>query len=77
MNGRHHEAYVRIGLNIMLCRKARGLTQEQLAEKAGYSRQQIQRVETAVAAPSVALLLDLSEALQVPMERLLDLRGQL
>ena len=50
------------------------MPQENLAEKIGYSRQQLQRVETAAAAPTVAILLDLSEALEVPLERLLEMR---
>ncbi len=71
---KHYKLYVQIGLNIMYCRKERGLTQEQLADMAGYSRNQIQRVETANAAPSVALLFDVAEALDVPVERLLEIR---
>ncbi len=71
---KHYKTFVQIGLNIMLCRKERGLTQEQLAELAGYSRNQIQKVETANTAPTLALLLDVSEALNVPLERLLEVR---
>ena len=58
----------------MRCRKEQGLTQEQLAEMAGYSRNQIQRVETANAAPSIDLLFDVAEVLQVPIEKLLEIR---
>ena len=71
---KYHERYVQIGLNIMRCRKERKLTQEQLADRIGYSRQQVQRVETAAAAPSVDILLDISEALQVPLERLIAIK---
>lgn len=74
MNSKHYKAYIQIGLNIMRYRKEQGLTQEQLGEMTGYSRQQIQRVETANAAPSVAILLEISEALQVPLERLIEIR---
>jgi len=74
MDQKHYKAYIQIGLNIMRCRKEQGLTQLQLAEMAGYSRNQIQRVKTAGAAPTVALLLDVSEALNVPLERLLEIR---
>ncbi|MEA5152311.1 MAG: helix-turn-helix transcriptional regulator [Oscillospiraceae bacterium] len=70
----HYKAYVQIGLNIMRCRKEQGLTQEQLAELVGYSRHQIQRVETANSAPTVALLLDISAALGVSVERLMEIR---
>ena len=74
MADKYHDVYVQIGLNIMCCRKERKLTQEQLADRIGYSRQQVQRVETAVTAPSLAILLDISEALQVPLERLIAIK---
>jgi len=70
---KHYKKYIQIGLNIMRCRKEQGLTQEQLAESTGYSRQQIQRVETANAAPTLAILFDISEALNVSIERLLEI----
>ncbi len=72
---KHYKKYIQIGLNIMRCRKEQGLTQEQLAESTGYSRQQIQRVETANAAPTLAILFDISEALHVPVERLLEIHS--
>lgn len=75
MDVKHYKAYIQIGLNIMRYRKEQGLTQEDLAEMIGYSRNQIQRVETANAAPTVALLLDVSEALNVPLERLIEIRS--
>ncbi|MBQ4566289.1 MAG: helix-turn-helix transcriptional regulator [Oscillospiraceae bacterium] len=71
---RHYKEYIQIGLNIMRCRKEQGLTQEQLAEMTGYSRNHIQRVETAASKPTVGLLLDLSAALDVPVEQLLEIR---
>ena len=71
---KHYNDYVQIGLNIMRCRKERGLTQEQLADIVGYSQNHIQRVETAVSKPTVGLLLDISNALQIPIERLLEIR---
>ncbi len=74
MNTKHYKSFIQIGLNIMRYRKEQGLTQEQLGEMTGYSRQQIQRVETANAAPSVAILLEISDALQVPLERLIEIR---
>lgn len=74
LNTKHYKSFIQIGLNIMRYRKEQGLTQEQLGEMTGYSRQQIQRVETANAAPSVAILLEISEALQVPLERLIEIR---
>ena len=39
-----------------------------------YSRNHLQRVETAVCKPTVGLLLDVSEVLGVPVERLMEIR---
>ena len=55
---KHYKDYIQIGLNIMRYRKEQGLTQDQLSEMAGYSRNHLQRVETAVCKPTVGLLLD-------------------
>ena len=71
---RHYNEYVQIGLNIMRCRKEAGYTQLQLAEMTGYSHQHIQRVETANSKPTVGLLLDVSQVLNVPIQRLLEIR---
>lgn len=71
---RHYKDYIQIGLNIMRYRKEQGITQEQLAEMTGYTQQHVQRVETAYSKPTVGLLLDVSEALGVPLERLLEIR---
>ena len=74
MADKHYKKYIQIGLNILHYRKEQGFTQLQLAEMTGYSRNQIQRVETAAAAPSIAILYDISEALNVPIEKLLEIR---
>ena len=47
---------------------------ELLAERLGYSRQQAPPVHTAAAPPSEDILLDISEALQVPLERLIAIK---
>ena len=60
--------------SIMRYRKEQGLTQDQLSEMTGYSRNHLQRVETAVCKPTVGLLLDVSEVLGVPVERLMEIR---
>lgn len=66
--------YVQIGLNILHYRKIRGWTQEKLAEKASYSRNHIQQIETAAAIPSVDALLDIAEALNIPICKLFEFR---
>ncbi|WP_409970047.1 helix-turn-helix transcriptional regulator [Bengtsoniella intestinalis] len=70
----HYKLHIQIGLNIMRYRKEQGLTQMQLAELAGYSHNQIQRVETAYSAPTVGLLFDVAEALDISLEKLLQIR---
>ena len=74
MNDKHYKDYIQIGLNIMRYRKEQGLTQEQLADMTGYTRNHIQRVETASSKPTVGLLLDVAEKLDIPMDRLLEIR---
>ncbi len=74
MDSKHYKAYIQIGLNILHYRKEQGLTQEQLADLIGYSRNQLQRVETANAAPTVAILMDISDALQIPIEKFFEMR---
>ena len=71
---RHYKKYVQIGLNILHYRKERGVTQMELAEMTGYSRNQIQRVESAYVVPNIGILYDISEALNVPIEKLLEQR---
>ena len=39
---KHYKDYIQIGLNIMRYRKEQGLTQDQLSEMAGYSRNHLQ-----------------------------------
>ena len=74
MNDKHHRAFVQIGLNILYYRKQKGFTQQKLAEVTSYSKNHIQKIETAAAAPSVEALLDIAEALEVPVSKLLEER---
>jgi transcriptional regulator with XRE-family HTH domain len=52
-------------------REARGLTQEQLAQKAGVSVGYIARLETERHDPKVSTLIKLAKALRVPVTDLL------
>lgn len=70
----HQKDYEQIGLNILYYRRKRGLTQLQLAEKANYSRNHIQQIETAAAVPSVAALLDIARALDISPAQLFEIR---
>lgn len=70
MEKKHGDIYARVGLNILYYRKKQGLTQLQLAEAANYSLNHIQQIETAKTTPSVEALLDIADALEVPVTEL-------
>ena len=74
MNERHHEDFLRIGLNILYYRKQKGITQQKLAEMTSYSKNNIQKIETAMASPSVEALLDIAEALEISPAKLFEIR---
>ena len=74
MNERHHEDFLRIGLNILYYRKQKGITQQKLAEMTSYSKNHIQKIETAMASPSVEALLDIAEALEISPAKLFEKR---
>jgi putative transcriptional regulator len=58
-------------------RLARGLTQEELAERLGVTRQTIIAIEKAKFVPSVKLSLEIASALDVPIDSLFWLeKGQ-
>jgi len=60
-----------IGSRILALRKARQLSQADLAERMSCEIASISRYERGIAAPSVELLLGLSRALEVPVADLL------
>ncbi len=74
MNSKHQDTYVRIGLNILYYRKQKGITQQMLAEMCSYSKNHIQKIETAVTSPSVDALLDIADALDIPPAKLFEIR---
>ena len=74
MNERHHKDFLRIGLNILYYRKQKGITQQKLAEMTSYSKNHIQKIETAMASPSVEALLDIAEALEISPAKLFEIR---
>ena len=63
-----------LGATIAALRKSRGLTQEQLAEKAGISLGFLSQIEAPnlSVGMSLATLLSIAEALQVPPSKLLE-----
>lgn len=51
-------------------RQAKGLTQEQLAERVGVRRETIMRLEKAQYNPSLKLAIDVSRAVEAPIEEI-------
>ena len=74
MNKKHYKTLVQLGLNVMYYRKQQSFTQEGLAEIIGITQQHLQRIETARSVPSLSTLLDIAEALGVPVQKLFDVR---
>lgn len=66
--------YIQIGLKIAYYRKKNGLTQEQLAEKAGISAGYLSQVETPAFVQPVSLktLFAIADIFQIPPSRFLE-----
>ena len=61
-----------LGEKIRACRRKAGLTQEQLAEAVGVSRQAVTKWEQDQSAPGTAHLMALAQALSLPAGELLE-----
>lgn len=68
------EKYRSLGLNIAYYRKAKWLSQEQLAEKVNISRTHMSRIETAECAVSLDVVFALCDVLEVSPGKLFDFR---
>ena len=70
------QKYIEVGYNIAYYRKHAGLTQEQLAEQVGISRQHMGAIEAQnICRPlSLDLLFNIAAVLDIPPARLLDFR---
>lgn len=64
----------RLGSNLKAVRQAAGLTQAELAQRAGVSRKTVNTVENGVFVPSTLLALTLARTLGVTVEDLFHLR---
>ena len=74
MKNIHFDIWLGIGLNILHYRKEQGMTQMQLAERAGISLNFMQRIETAASSCSLDTLIDIAEALRIPLKKLFEFR---
>ena len=73
INFKNRDRFIQIGIAISSLRKMRGMSQEQLAEKAGISRSHLSAIEAPnmVCAFSMEAFLNISDALDVtPIELL-------
>ena len=61
---------VRFGANLRRQRLAKGLSQEQLAEKTGIHPSEVSRLERAARDPRLSTIVKLARGLDVPAERL-------
>ncbi|MCD8195833.1 MAG: helix-turn-helix domain-containing protein [Lachnospiraceae bacterium] len=79
MDSKHQTEYKLIGLNIAYYRKLNGLTQMQLAERAGISRTHMSNIEAPNMPTSISMdtLLDIADALNMPAAKLLNFREAL
>lgn len=64
--------YDKLGLNIKKLRNKRGLTQEQIAEKAKLDLTSVSEIESGLRNPSVKTLYKISLALKVSLQELFD-----
>ncbi len=61
----YKDRYRTLGLNIAYYRKKRGLTQEELAERAGIERSRISKTEIAWVGPSLDMVFKIADALEI------------
>jgi len=73
----HSQKYIEIGYNIAYYRKHAGLTQEQLAERVGISRQHLGAIEAPnLCRPiSLELLFNIAAVLDIAPDKLLQFRS--
>lgn len=76
LSDKHKEKYVKIGLNIAYYRKEKGLSQIDLAEKAGISRSFMSAIEAPKMTVGVSFetFFDIAEALEIDSHKLLVFR---
>lgn len=72
MSLRHYDELRNMGLNIAYYRKKKNISQIQLAEMINISRTHISRIETAECAPSLEVILDICDAIEIQPSKLFD-----
>ncbi len=74
MDFKNRDRFISLGITIAVLRKLRGMSQEQLAEKAGISRSHLSAIEapSMVRAFSLEVLYNLADALDIAPGELLS-----
>ncbi len=74
----NRDKFIELGYNIAYYRKHAGLTQEQLAERVGISRQHLGAIEAPnlVRPISLELLFNIADVLNIPSYKLLRFRDE-
>ena len=74
----NRDKFIKLGYNIAYYRKHAGLTQEQLAERVGISRQHLGAIEAPnlVRPISLELLFNIADVLDIPAYKLLRFRDE-
>ena len=72
----NRDKYIALGLNIAYYRKREGMTQDQLAERAGLSRSYLGEIEAPnmITTMSLEVLFNITEALRIQPSKLLEFR---
>jgi len=72
----NRDKYIALGLTIAYFRKREGMTQEQLAEKAGLSRSYLGEIEAPnmITPLTLEVLFNIANALKLPAYKLLEFR---
>lgn len=66
-----------LGNSIRKIRKSKRLTMQQLADKSGYTRNQVHRIETNKQAPKITTVIALADALEVSIDELVGRKFKL
>ena len=74
MEAKYYDLYKRLGLNIAYYRKLGGYSQIEFAELLNISRTHMSRIETAECAPSIDLIFEICAILNIPTEKLFELK---
>ena len=65
--------FVKVGERIAACRKRKGLSQEELAERLYVTRQAISKWENGTSVPSIDTLCEISQMFEISFEEILGL----